>query len=139
MFAVLLVGVLLYVSSDGTVIEQTPGSHLVVSRRFMTVTAGDNTYFGDMSLTSGRYSPVLRRLENDLMFDVALYDRVTVERNGEFEVYDEGATSVVSGDKILFWVYDRSAVQFRNALTIMFNDGQDFSRFMRSLSHYTEN
>ncbi|XP_033733661.1 uncharacterized protein LOC117322826 [Pecten maximus] len=135
----LLFGVFFCVLSDleGTVTEQSPGGHFAVTRKFISVSAGDDTYFGDLSLSSRRFTPVLRRLESDMMFDVSLYDRITIEENKEFEVYDEGATNVVSGNKVLLWVFDHSSVQFRNAMSLMFGNEQDFSRFMHSLHQYT--
>ncbi|XP_021363246.1 uncharacterized protein LOC110456689 [Mizuhopecten yessoensis] len=138
MHTALVFGMMLCVLSEGNVIDQTPVSHLAVTRRFITVNAGDNTYYGDMSLNSGGIRPILQRLESDLLFDISLYDRITIEENGEFEVNDEGAYSAVSGDKVMLWVLDRSTARFHNALTLMFGNGQEFSRFMRVLHQYTD-
>ncbi|XP_069114656.1 uncharacterized protein [Argopecten irradians] len=111
------------------------------ARRYMTISAGSTKYYGDMMstyLVGDVEVPKLHRLNHDVIIDIALYDQITIEENGLFEVYNQpdGVAKVVTGDKVLMWVYNPTTLQFRNVLSIMFTNDAGFRVFKRLLQQY---
>ncbi|XP_033733662.1 uncharacterized protein LOC117322828 [Pecten maximus] len=111
------------------------------SRRYMTIPAGSTKYYGNMASTylhGDVEVPKLNQLKHDVIIDIALFDQITIEENALFEVYNEpeGEASVVTGDKVLMWVYNPATLQFRNVMSVMFTNDSSFRVFMRLLQQY---
>ncbi|OWF55686.1 uncharacterized protein LOC110456679 [Mizuhopecten yessoensis] len=110
-------------------------------RRYLTIHAGSTTYYGNMASVYVQRNvevPTLHNLKYDTILDIALYDQITIEEHGLYEVYNDPDRPVkfVTGDKVLMWVYNPNTLQFRNVLSVMFANDADFRVFKRILQQY---